>query len=85
MYIHVHFTHMIEKTISTTEARSRISEITDEVEQKKVTYVFTRHGKTVAKLVPADFSSTGLSPKLAKELKEFLAEHGGAMARLANR
>ncbi len=76
---------MTEKIISTTEARSRISEITDEVEQKKVTYALTRHGKTVAKLVPADFASNGLSPKLAKELKEFLAEHGGAMAKLADR
>ncbi|MEX2012675.1 MAG: type II toxin-antitoxin system Phd/YefM family antitoxin [Patescibacteria group bacterium] len=76
---------MTNKTISTTEARGRISEITDEVEQKKVTYSFTRHGKVVAKLVPADFSSSGISPRLAQELKEFLAEHGEAMARLAKR
>jgi len=76
---------MTDKTISTTEVRARISEITTEVEEKKVTYAFTRHGKVVAKLVPADFSSSSISPRLAKELKEFLAEHGGAMAELANR
>ncbi|MDO8650004.1 MAG: hypothetical protein Q7K33_01710 [Candidatus Berkelbacteria bacterium] len=76
---------MTNKAISTTEARSRISEITDEVEQKKVIYDFTRHGKVVAKLVPASFSDGSLSPRLAEELKEFLAEHGGAMAKLAKR
>lgn len=76
---------MTNKTISTTEARSRISEITDEVEQKKVTYAFTRHGKVVAKLVPANFSDGSLSPRLAAELKEFLAEHGEAMRHLADR
>lgn len=85
MYIDVHFTQMTDKTISTTEARERISDITTEVEQKKVTYTFTRHGKAVAKLVPADFSASNISPRLAEELKEFLAEHGGAMARLAKR
>jgi len=76
---------MTNKTISITEARSRISEITDEVEQKKVTYAFTRHDKVIAKLVPADFSHSNISSRLAEELKEFLVEHGGAMARLTKR
>lgn len=76
---------MREKIISTTDVRAKISDITTEVEQKKVTYALTRYGKVVAKLVPADFSYGGLSPRLAEELKEFLAEHGGAMARLAKR
>ena len=76
---------MTNKTISTTEVRSRISEITYEVEQKKVTYDLTRHGKVVAKLVPASFSDGSLSPRLAAELKEFLGEHSEAMRRLADR
>ena len=85
MYIDVHFSQMTNKIISTTEARERISDITTEVEEKRVTYTFTRHGKAVAKLVPADFSASNISPRLAEELKEFLAEHGGAMANLAKR
>ena len=77
---------MTRKTISITEARKRIAEITDEVEQKKVTYDLTRYGQVVATLAPKNFDNQNqLSPRLAQEFETVLREYGPALKALAER
>ena len=87
--INVHqctFNSMTNKTISTTEARKNISKIMDEVEAGKASYTILRNNSVVARLVSKEFGEKNrVSPNLAKEFKQVLADYGPALKELAKR
>ena len=77
---------MTNKTISTTEARKNISKIMDEVEAGKASYTILRNNSVVARLVSKEFGEKNrVSPNLAKEFKQVLADYGPALKELAKR
>ncbi len=80
------FYSMTNKTISTTEARKNISKIMDEVEAGKASYTILRNNSVVARLVSKEFGEKNrVSPNLAKEFKQVLADYGPALKELAKR
>lgn len=77
---------MTEKTITTTEARRKISAVMDEVEAGQANYTIIRNDRVVARLVSKDFDDKNrVSPKLAEEFKEVLEQYGPALKELADR
>lgn len=77
---------MTEKTITTTEARKKISAVMDEVEAGKANYTITRNDRVVARLVTKDFEAKHrLSPRLAEEFEQVLKDYGPALKELAKR
>ncbi|HSX42303.1 MAG TPA: type II toxin-antitoxin system Phd/YefM family antitoxin [Candidatus Saccharimonadales bacterium] len=77
---------MTEKTITITEARKEIARITDEVEQKKVTYAFTKHGQVVAKLVPPELvDQMRVDPDFYNQLEKFMGNYDEMLKKLAKR
>ena len=77
---------MTNKTISTTEVRKNISKIMDEVEAGKTSYTIIRNNAVVARLVSKEFGDKNqISPILAKEFAQVLADYGPALKELAKR
>ncbi|MEK7171203.1 MAG: type II toxin-antitoxin system Phd/YefM family antitoxin [Patescibacteria group bacterium] len=77
---------MTNKTISTTEVRKNISKIMDEVEAGKTSYTIIRNNAVVARLVSKEFGDKNqISPNLAKEFAQVLADYGPALKELAKR
>lgn len=74
------------KTISTSEARKRFAEITDEVRLKGHSYSIVRHGKEVAQLIPAkDGPGLKIDPKLKDQLADFFNRYDETLRELAKR
>jgi prevent-host-death family protein len=52
-------TSMIERTIMASRFKAECLAILDQVNEMKVSYTITKHGRPVAKLVPADTDDYG--------------------------
>lgn len=58
------------ETVGTFEARNRLSELLDKVERGEEV-VITRHGRPVARLVPAEESTSAQQAERLRNLSEF--------------
>lgn len=73
--------------VSTTEARKRFAEITDDVRTTGKTYSIMRHGKEIARIVPAEEGREDRSKdkELQEDIKRFFSTYGDALKELADR
>lgn len=82
-YVHfVQVTIFMQKSIPVSELRQNLATITDEVLQKKTSFVLVKNGKPVAKLVPAD-AQLDLSPEFAKVVDTVFSEFAADLKKLA--
>lgn len=72
----------MQKSISISELRKEISQITDEVNLKGTVFVLTNNGKPVAKLVPTD-AQLDLSPEFAKVVATVFTQFAQDLKKLA--
>jgi prevent-host-death family protein len=73
----------MNKSVSISELRQQIAQITDEVSLKGATFVLVKNGKPVAKISPVD-TNPELSPEFAKLVNEVFAEYKSDLSRLAD-
>jgi prevent-host-death family protein len=72
----------MQKSISISELRKNIADITDEVMNKKSVFVLIKNGKPVAKLVPSE-AQTDLSPEFAQVVDDVFTQFSADLQKLA--
>lgn len=72
----------MQKSISISELRQKIAQITTEVQEKKSSYVLVKNGRPVAKLVPAD-AQLDLSPEFAHLVHDVFEQYQADLKKLA--
>jgi prevent-host-death family protein len=72
----------MQKSIPISELRKSIASITEEVLQKKTSFVLVKNGKPVAKLVPAD-AQLDLSPEFAHVVDSVFTQFAADLKKLA--
>lgn len=74
------------KTISISQMRSNIAQISDEVQFQGVKYVVLKNGKPAIEITPSKKSQDlNIDPSFEKDLNEFEQEYGGLLQELANK
>lgn len=73
------------KTITISQARAKLAEITQDVQISKTTYEIVRHGQPIAKITPVTSSNTTtvISPEFKKQLDKFTKQYHEDLAKLA--